>query len=128
MDNKIKHLEMITAIIERMGKNSFQLKSWAMTLVSIIGALSAKDADKGFFILAFIPLIGFWIIDSFYLQIERKYSCLYERVVKTKEEDVDFSMNTDIIQNNDIKLRYWKCFFSKTEFSFYGLISVSSKS
>jgi len=32
--NKIKHLEMIEAVIERMAKNSFQLKGWAMTLGS----------------------------------------------------------------------------------------------
>ena len=28
MENKIKHLEMIEHIIERMAKNSFQLKTW----------------------------------------------------------------------------------------------------
>ena len=27
-EKKIKHLEMIEAIIERMAKNSFQLKGW----------------------------------------------------------------------------------------------------
>ena len=31
MDNKIKHLEMIEAIIERMANNSFLLKGWAIT-------------------------------------------------------------------------------------------------
>lgn len=34
MENKIKHPEMIESIIERMGSNSFQLKGWAVTLVS----------------------------------------------------------------------------------------------
>ncbi len=46
--NQIKHLEMIEAVIERLSKNSFQLKGWAMTLVTAIIALSAKDADKRF--------------------------------------------------------------------------------
>lgn len=36
MENKIKHLEMIEHIIERMAKNSFQLKTWTMTLVAAI--------------------------------------------------------------------------------------------
>ena len=41
-EQKIKHLEMIEAVIERMGNNSFQLKGWAVTLVGIIGGLSAQ--------------------------------------------------------------------------------------
>ena len=40
--NKIKHLEMIEAVIERMAKNSFQLKGWAMTLVAAVGALASQ--------------------------------------------------------------------------------------
>ena len=41
-ENKIKHLEMIESIIERMAKNSFQLKAWAMALVTVVGALGAR--------------------------------------------------------------------------------------
>ena len=47
-ENKIKHLEMIENIIERMAKNSFQLKTWAVTLVTLVGALGTKEADKRF--------------------------------------------------------------------------------
>ncbi len=46
MEKKIKHLEMIESIIERMGNNSFQLKGWTVTLVTIIGALSAKEDTR----------------------------------------------------------------------------------
>ena len=72
-ENKIKHLEMIENIIERMAKNSFQLKAWAMTLVTVVGALGAKEADKRFMLLAFVPIIGFWLLDAFYVQQERRY-------------------------------------------------------
>ena len=34
MDNKIKHLELIQGIINRMAGNSFMLKGWAVTLVA----------------------------------------------------------------------------------------------
>ena len=46
--NKIKHLEMIENIIERMAKNCFQLKAWTMTLVVLIGGLAAKDTERKF--------------------------------------------------------------------------------
>ena len=64
MENKIKHLEMIEHIIERMAKNSFQLKTWTMTLVAAIFALSSKDANKQALVFVFIPTIGFWLLVS----------------------------------------------------------------
>jgi len=34
MENKVKHLEMIQAVIARMATNSFMFKGWAVTLVA----------------------------------------------------------------------------------------------
>ena len=84
-EKKIKHIEMIETIIERMAKNSFQLKGWSMTLIALVGAISAQGSDKRFILLAFIPIIGFWILDSFYLQQERKYKLLYKKMLGSKE-------------------------------------------
>ena len=122
MENKIKHLEMIENVIERMGNNSFQLKGWAVTLVSIIGALAARETDKRFFLIAFVPLIAFWAIDSFYLQTERKYKELYKKVQFKKEEDIDFDMDTSYIKTENTHMSYWNCVWSKTESFFYGSI------
>jgi hypothetical protein len=68
---KIRHLEMIQAVINRMANNSFMLKGWAVTLVAGVFALSANDANKIFFLVAYIPIVLFWFLDSYYLQIER---------------------------------------------------------
>lgn len=77
MDNRIKHLEMIQAVIQRMANNSFQLKGWAVTLVGVIGALSTAQDDKRFFLLAFIPILAFWGRDSFYIRGQGHIGCLY---------------------------------------------------
>lgn len=34
MDGKIKHLELVQGVINRMANNSFMLKGWAVTLVA----------------------------------------------------------------------------------------------
>lgn len=60
MEKKLKHLEMIQAVINRMANNSFMLKGWTVTLVAGIFALASKDADKMYFLIAYIPLIIFW--------------------------------------------------------------------
>lgn len=101
MSNKIKHLEMVETIIERMSRNCFQLKGWAMTLVTVVGALGAKESDKRFMFLAFVPIIGFWLLDAFYLQQERKYAALYRSICERKEEDIDFNLNTRVLEYSD---------------------------
>ena len=125
MENRIKHLEMIENIIERMGSNSFQLKGWAVALVSIVGALAAKETDRKFFLLAFIPLVAFWFIDSYYLQSERKYKHLYKIVLKKDESKIDFSMDTDSIVVKGTRMQYRKCLLSRTEMGFYGSVIIA---
>lgn len=86
MDNKIKHLEMIQGIINRMAKNSFALKGWAVTLVAGIFALASKDADKLFCLIAYAPILVFWGLDAYYLLQERLYRTLYNKVRVMSEE------------------------------------------
>ena len=71
MENKIKHLEMIQGIINRMASNSFSLKGWAVTLVAGIFVLAGKETDKLYFLVAYIPVIVFWWLDAYYLLQER---------------------------------------------------------
>lgn len=125
MDNKIRHLEMIESIIERMGSNSFQLKGWAVTLVTVVGALASREADKKFFLIAFIPLLAFWAIDSLYLQSERKYKHLYRQVKERKEEEIDFDLDTSGIKVKGTRMSYWNCLKSRTESIFYGSIALA---
>ena len=67
MENKLKHLEMVQSVINRMANNSFMLKGWAVTLVAGIFVLAGKDTDKLYFLVAYIPVIVFWGLDSYYL-------------------------------------------------------------
>ena len=76
-ENKIRHLEMIQGVINRMASNSFMLKGWAVTLVAGIFALAAKDTDKLYFLVTYIPVIIFLGLDSYYLLQERLYRSLF---------------------------------------------------
>lgn len=127
--NKIKHLEMIENIIERMAKNCFQLKAWAMTLVVLIGGLAAKDAERKFIIIAFIPIIVFWLLDTYYLRLERQYRILYKTITEKSDDEINFSMELSQIQNMSISdsknLCPLNCFLSTTEIVFYLPITVT---
>ena len=119
MDNKIKHLELIEDIVSRMASNSFMLKGWAVTLVAGIFALATKDADKLYFIVAYIPIIIFWGLDAYYLRQERLYRSLYDRVRLINEENIDFSLKLSDIEYEIDKNDYFSCILSKTEIFFY---------
>lgn len=128
MPNKLKHLDMIEAIIERMAKNCFQLKGWTMTLVAAVAALASQGSDKRFIVLSFIPILGFWILDSFYLQQERKYKLLYKNVLVKSESDIDFNLDNDIATGTSVEMErlcFFRCMFSVTELWFYPLIAMA---
>lgn len=126
MEMKVKHLEMIEGVIERLGNNSFKLKSWSVTLVTIVGALAVQGSDKRFFLLAFVPLLAFWLLDAFYLQMERKYQVLFKNVAAKQEDQIDFNMDTSKIictGEEAERLCFFRCLFSRTEWPFYLIIS-----
>ena len=120
MENKIKHLEIIQGIINRMAGNSFMLKGWAVTLVAGIFALASKEADKMYFLVAYIPIIIFWGLDGFYLWQERLYRVLYDEVRRKPEQDIDFSVKASAgTHSGEWKYTWWGSVFSKTEVWFY---------
>jgi len=85
-DNKIKHLELIQNIVTRMNGNSFQIKSWTITLVSAIFAIYATSPNSYFILVSSFPAIMFWFLDAYYLQQERKFRGLYNDVAGVTEK------------------------------------------
>lgn len=122
MENKIRHLEMIESIIDRMANNSFVLKGWAITLIAAIFALADKTTEQKYILIAYVPLIVFWFLDSYYLQLERKYKALFIEVRLKNEKDIDFNMDfrkVDKKTKKNNKLYYYRCLFAITECFFY---------
>jgi uncharacterized membrane protein len=122
MEKKIKHLEFIQTIINRMAGNSFLIKGWAITLVAALFALSSKDANKNYIIISFLPIIIFWILDAYFLSRERYFRCLYDKVRNLDKDEVDFSL--DISQFKDRKNNWFWSIFSHTILFFYTLLIV----
>lgn len=124
--NKRMHMEMIQGVINRMASNSFMLKGWAVTLIAGIFALASKEAEKTYFLIAYVPIIVFWGLDTYYLRLERLYRNLYDKVRQMKDEDIDFSMNTSLPELQSEKTAFCNCLFSSTERWFYIPLAVLS--
>jgi len=117
-DSKLKLMEMTQDIIKRMAHNSFMLKGWTVTLVSALFALSKIDANKSFFIIAYVPILVFWFLDSYYLQLERQFRVFYRTTVATEDTKVDYSMKLKQPTKED-KTYFLQSLFSKTEIGLY---------
>jgi hypothetical protein len=95
-DAKLKHLEMIQAVVARMATASFIVKGWAVTLVVGIYTLEGKSlAYLEFASLALIPIVMFWLLDGYFLFQERLYREIYDVVRVKSENDVDFLLSTE---------------------------------
>jgi hypothetical protein len=118
MDAKIKHLELIQAVISRLGGNSFLIKGWALTLVSALFALAAKDVNVKVVYVSYLPIIVFWFLDSFYLKKERKFRKLFDVIRMMPPEKIDFSM--DISPYSGDVQGQWRTMGAMTLAPFYG--------
>ena len=120
MENKRAHLGMIQAIVNRMSVNSFLLKGWSVVLISALFALAAANSQALFVYLAYFPAIAFWMLDAYFLRQERLFRKLYDRVRRLPETDVDFAMDTSVV---DGEVTAWSAVvFSKTLLLFHGTV------
>lgn len=124
MESKHKHLELIQGIINRLSNNSFLLKGWSVFLVSALFALSAPEARVAFVYIAYIPAIFFWGLDGFFLWQERLFRKLYDRVRLLSDNEIDFSMDTSVIEGND-RPTWGGATLSKTLIPFHGVLIFS---
>ena len=112
-------MEIIQSTISRMASNSFALKGWAVTLVAGIFVLASKDADKTYFLIAYVPIIVFWALDAYYLLQERLFRALYNLVINLEEDEINFSMDISSKEFHAKRNNYFDCLISKTGLWFY---------
>ncbi len=128
----VKHLEMIQAVIKRLTIKSFFVKGASLLLVitsqvlfiSMVLLSFQKDTyvpeEKPFVfavaaVLVFF-ILEFWILDGFFLWLERLFRYHYDAV--RQQEDTDFNMNVGI-HNNKSFSSWGSAIFSVTLVIFY---------
>jgi hypothetical protein len=70
-----------------MNTNSFQIKSWSVTITVALLALYASNGNARYLLIAIVPTIVFWFLDSYYLQQERKFRGVYNDAAKITDID-----------------------------------------
>ena len=66
------YLQMMQENITRMSNNSANVKTWLVTIVSAFLAIGCNIKDLEYWLLlAIVPIVVFWYLDAYYLNIER---------------------------------------------------------
>ncbi len=116
----MKEIDTIQGVINRMASNSFLMKGWAVTLVSVTLLLKGDNYQV---YIAFIPLLTFWYLDAYFLRLERAYRKLYSWVIQNRlnTDELLFDMNASGRFGSEVQSR-WRIMFSETLSIFYGAI------
>ena len=123
MDAKLKHLEFLQSIVNRLATDSFRLKGWAVVLVSALVVLLAREGRIEIAPVALAPAIVFWGLDGYFLWQERLFRALYDHVRQLEECEIDFSMDIGPFRTG--YARTWLgATFSRTLIGFYGVLAA----
>ncbi|MEK6858958.1 MAG: hypothetical protein AABX53_03555 [Nanoarchaeota archaeon] len=104
------HLDFIHNTINRMSNNSFLIKGWAITFISLLFAFAVNGSKIGFLLLSLLPITCFWFLDSYYLRQERLFRKLYD-FVRTKKSKEKYCMDTSPFKK---EVSFFSAFFSST--------------
>jgi hypothetical protein len=117
----IEEIKVVQDIIKRMASNSFNVKTWTITLV--VATLLFKGNSNHTFV-AFIPLIAFWFLDSYYLQQERLFRKVHNWIIEYRPNNDDklFNMNPMPFKNDVQSVP--RIMFSVSTLPFYGGIFI----
>ena len=94
-ESRIRYLEAIQRVIDRLSNTSFILKGWAVSLVAGLTALAASGANQGYVLVAYIPIVVFWLLDAYFLMMERQYRDLFKENIDLSQKLEQFTLKRE---------------------------------
>lgn len=128
-----KEIDLIQSCITRMAQNSFVVKGWLITLVTVVLTLLPENVNtRGVCVIVLLATLCFWYLDAFFLRLERLYRWKYEWIIVNRKKTDEFyydmnPMNSDmwILPKSGIPLKapsVIRIMFTKSLLPLYGMI------
>ncbi|GAA3843347.1 hypothetical protein GCM10022243_07310 [Saccharothrix violaceirubra] len=114
----VKHLEFIQGVITRVANSSFLIKGWTLTVTAALLGFAAQGSSRRLTLIGLVAVVGFWVLDAFYLRQERLYRKLYDDV----RRDLDFERFSMDVRPYRKAVPLWRVLFSRTLLVFYGAL------
>lgn len=123
------YLGILQGIITRMANNSSNCKTWCITVVSAILVVIVDKKQPSYVLIALIPVLLFFFLDTYYLALERGFRDVYNDFVQKLHNNAvttqdlfevkplrDFSLYKTIL----------KAAFSPAIAPFYGILTLTA--
>jgi hypothetical protein len=121
-DLRIKHLEMLQAVISRIAGQGATLKNYCITLTTAVCGLAVTLQKPLVALLSLMPVTILALLDAQYLRLERRFRALYE-----KERSGNWSVAPafEISSRRAPKVSYWGAFLSWSILAFYAPLAIA---
>jgi hypothetical protein len=77
---RIKHLEMIQAVVARLAGYQFLVRGWALTVAGAFLGFAVNNREWRLALASLAPTATFWFLDLYFLHSERLFRSLFKRV------------------------------------------------
>jgi hypothetical protein len=129
--DRIKHMEMIQAVVARLAQNSSSVKGWAITLSGAFYGFAITKNRPGLALAGLLPAIVFYGLDVYYLQAERLFRVLFEQVRQGDPQVTAFYMGATsdefrermTAEGKDVE--WWKTSWRPTLLGFYSAMVIA---
>ena len=118
------HLEIMQGVVSRMADNSRSCKVWCVTLVAAVLFLSARSDGADVALVALAPAALFWVLDAYYLSLERAFRKSYDDfVAKVHDGSLEVG-DLYVVQASGSEVRsfFWGVFRSFAVRPFYLMV------
>ena len=118
------HLTIMQGVIERMAENSRSCKLWCVTLVAAVLVLVARTGKADHALIALAPAVLFYVLDAYYLALERGFRSSYSNFVRRIHERQATSSELYTVAPNGSIPRgtLWAMFKSFSVLPFYAVV------
>jgi hypothetical protein len=76
-----KQLDRYQAVIARLADNQVQVKTWCVTALGALAAVSVSSGERGLLVIGVAVLFTFFFLDAYYLSLERHFRAESRRSV-----------------------------------------------
>lgn len=128
IEEKIQHIEFIQNTITRMNNNSFQIKKWMLTITAGFIGFYASSKNTLFLIAPICIVIVFAMLDTYYLQLERKFRGLYNDVCNIEKSKLEKDISVydmDISSYRGGFYSFWSTLISPSVLPLYLCVIIS---
>ena len=118
---RIKHLEMLQAVIARLSNHGASIKNYCLTITTAACGAAVTLQRPLVAAIALLPVVVFWALDTQYLRTERRFRIAFERV---RSEDWITPPTFNMTPPQSEQIGYWSTASSWAILPFYLTIAA----